>query len=121
MKIQGFVTSILGAFMICTTLSAFAQAAPTTSPATPQVQAPVHTPPPGASNADIILSDKVQDALKAAAPATGEGVNVNVEIKRGVVTLTGTVVDAQAKEKVAQLVRNVPGVKGVINKLETLK
>jgi osmotically-inducible protein OsmY len=72
-------------------------------------------------NSDIFISDQVQDALKNVAPSNGTGKNVNVEIKNGVVTLTGVVADQKAKDKVGQIVANVPGVKGVINKLETTK
>jgi osmotically-inducible protein OsmY len=120
MQIQKFLVSALCLFLMYGPTSGFSQITPNAvstpgsqQPATPQVQ------PPGPANSDVIISDKVQEALVKAAPKEGSGVNVNVEVKNSIVTLTGVVADKQAKEKVGHIVRNVPGVKGVINKLET--
>lgn len=73
--------------------------------------------PPGLAadtqNADRFVSDQVKKAL-------GND-EINVEVKGGVVTLTGTVSDEAAKVAFGEKAANVPGVKSVDNKIVVAK
>lgn len=67
---------------------------------------------------DSAVKDQVTNALKADAQFSADFKNVTVDVKDGVVTLTGTVTDESQKSAIADNVANVPGVKNVVNKLE---
>ena len=56
---------------------------------------------------------KIQEAAQANATAIAPG--VNVEVKDGVVTLTGTVPDQTTQDALANSVKDVKGVKSVVN------
>lgn len=56
---------------------------------------------------------KIQEAARVSATAVDPG--VNVEVKDGVVTLTGEVKDQATQEALASSVKDVKGVKSVVN------
>lgn len=59
--------------------------------------------------------DKIQKDVTAAVSAKFEG--ITVAVKEGVVTLSGTVVDEQAKFDIENLATQVEGVKSVVNEI----
>src|SRR5258708_21768257 len=64
---------------------------------------------------DDDIYDHVNQKLNADVDIHGR---VKIEVKNGVVTLTGTVHTEKAKDKAAKLTKKVPGVKDVVNKIE---
>jgi osmotically-inducible protein OsmY len=74
-----------------------------------------------APNSDFFVTDQVQQALKNDPDFSDDSPNVKITTKNGVVTLSGTVADENAKVAIGQKVLNVPGVKGIKNNLEANK
>jgi hypothetical protein len=75
------------------------------------------TPKPriGSGGNDFFLFTQARGALNADAEL--KGANITVEVKEGVVTLSGALANASQKSKAEQLVRAVGGVKDVKNRL----
>jgi osmotically-inducible protein OsmY len=69
-------------------------------------------------NSDKFVTDQVNQALTAVKEFSADLKNITVETKAGVVTLSGTVSDQATKTAIGQKVMNIPGVKGVDNKIE---
>ena len=68
---------------------------------------------------DDYITDEV--SIRLASDPVVKGGNLKVEVKEGVVTLTGQVELVQQKDKAATLAKKVKGVKQVINHIETKK
>ena len=68
---------------------------------------------------DDMIYDNVR--IKLAGDADVKGGAVQVEVKQGVVTLSGMVESQHQKDKAAKLAKKVKGVKQVINNLEIKK
>jgi osmotically-inducible protein OsmY len=66
-----------------------------------------------------VTDDFVNDTIKQhlAADAVVKGGNIVVEVKDGVVTLSGKVQEAKQKDKAEKIAKRVAGVKSVVNKL----
>ncbi len=71
--------------------------------------------------AQAVTDDKIHDQVlqKLAADRDVKGGGIDVEVKDGIVTLTGKVHEDKAKLKAERIVRKVKGVKEVVNKLRT--
>ena len=67
------------------------------------------------ASSDDQLHDKVKERLASDRDVKGGG--IEVDVKDGVVTLSGKVRDDRAKLKAEKIVRKVPGVKNVVNDL----
>ncbi len=67
---------------------------------------------------DNYLYDSVREKL-ASDPIVKGGV-IDVDVKAGVVTLTGHVQDSKQKEKAESLAKKVKGVKSVVNSLQII-
>jgi osmotically-inducible protein OsmY len=65
-------------------------------------------------NDDMITN---QVMLKLAADAVVKGGALKVDVKDGVVTLSGTVAEEKQKERATKLTRKVKGVKQVVNNI----
>jgi osmotically-inducible protein OsmY len=97
---------------------AAAVAPQTVQPVTPKIEAPKaaeKTPESAQAEADAALADKVKAALGADRALKGSTVDVGVS--GGVVTLFGTADTRAHRDRAAQLVANVPGVKSVKNQM----
>jgi hyperosmotically inducible protein len=68
---------------------------------------------------DDAIYDNVR--IKLASDIDVKGGNLNVDVKQGVVTLTGIVESDLQKEKAAKLTKKVKGVKKVVNNIEVKK
>ena len=68
-----------------------------------------------AALSDDVLRDRVM--MKLAADSVVKGGGFGVDVKSGVVTLTGKVDTEQGKAKAARLARKVGGIKSVENQL----
>jgi osmotically-inducible protein OsmY len=64
---------------------------------------------------DDDIYDKVNRKLNDDADIHGR---IKIDVKNGVVTLTGSVGTEKVRSKAEKIVRKVPGVKDVVNKLE---
>ncbi len=64
---------------------------------------------------DDYLNDTVRSRL--AGDSLVKGGNIDVEVKDGVVTLQGKVMEAKQKDKAERLAKKVSGVKSVVNKI----
>ncbi len=66
-----------------------------------------------------VPDDEIHDQvrLKLAGDRDVRGTNIRVEVKDGVVTLRGRVINDKAKKRATKLTRKVKGVKKVINEL----
>jgi len=73
--------------------------------------------------ADKITDDTLynQVLLKLAGDPVVKGGALKVEVKNGVVTLSGTVDEQRQKDKATKLTKKVKGVKQVINNIEIKK
>jgi osmotically-inducible protein OsmY len=65
---------------------------------------------------DDAIYDKVRIALASDIDVKGGG--LQVDVKQGVVTLSGSVDNQLAKDKAAKITKKVKGVKTVVNKIE---
>jgi BON domain len=65
---------------------------------------------------DDTITDQVR--IKLASDPIVKGGALNVEVKQGVVTLSGAVEQDKQKEKAEKIARKVKGVKQVVNNLE---
>lgn len=65
---------------------------------------------------DDIVHDRVQ--IKLAGDTTVKGGGLNIEVKNGVVTLTGKVENEKQKIKAEKLARKIDGVKSVDNQIQ---
>src|SRR5205085_5628138 len=65
---------------------------------------------------DDTIADQVM--LKLTSDPVVKGGGLKVDVKQGVVTLTGTVEIAKQHDKAESLARKVKGVKSVVNKIE---
>ena len=70
----------------------------------------------GTAESDTAITAQVRSKLADAAPLNGS--HIDIDTTMGVVTLTGTVMNAQAKDQAAQLAWQVEGVKTVDNQLK---
>ncbi len=70
---------------------------------------------------DDAIFDNVRIRLASDREVKGGGENFKVDVKNGVVTLSGTVESQRQKDKAAKLTKKVKGVKQVINNLEIKK
>ena len=119
-----------GANVAPTDVSAVAAASPTTGGNAAQPGAAQGTGPRGGSNAppakmpepqigsggnDLYLFTQVRGALNADAEL--KAANVILDVKAGVVTLSGAVASAERKSKAEQLARSVSGVRAVKSQL----
>lgn len=68
------------------------------------------------SDDDDAIYDRVRQRLYNDAEV--KGYNITIEVKNGVVTLSGTVASEKIRNKAEKITRKVSGVKQVINKLE---
>ena len=68
---------------------------------------------------DDYLTDTVRSHL--AADAVVKGGNIDVDVKSGVCTLTGKVMESKQKDKAERLAKKVSGVKSVVNKITVEK
>jgi hyperosmotically inducible periplasmic protein len=78
--------------------------------ATASAQAPQGSPPD-----DTSITEAVKQKLQAQPETANE--SIAVDTRQGVVTLSGTVKTAQAKDEVLQIARNTQGVQGVEDRL----
>jgi len=69
----------------------------------------------GSAENDTAITAQVRAKVAGSAPLSGS--DINIDTTNGVVTLTGTVKDAQEKDQAAQLAGQVEGVKTVDNQL----
>ncbi len=71
--------------------------------------------------AQVVSDDKIHDEVlqKLATDRDVKGGGIDVEVKDGVVTLTGKVREEKAKLKAERIVKKVKGVKSVVNQLKT--
>ncbi|NDJ11066.1 MAG: BON domain-containing protein [Acidobacteriia bacterium] len=69
----------------------------------------------GKPKSDDYLNDTVRSRL--AGDSLVKGGNIDVEVKDGVVTLQGKVMEAKQKDKAERLTKKVSGVKSVVNKI----
>ncbi len=65
---------------------------------------------------DDFISDSVR--AKLSGDVVVKGARIDVEVKNGVVTLTGQVATEKQKNKAESLAKKVKGVKSVINKIQ---
>jgi osmotically-inducible protein OsmY len=72
-----------------------------------------------ASVTDDVITDQVR--LKLAADPVVKGGALNVDVRAGVVTLSGVVAQDKQRAKAERVARKVKGVKQVINKIEIKK
>jgi hypothetical protein len=83
---------------------------------------PAATPPaPAQLAADMALSSKVKQALRAPEAGTAPGGYVEVAATDGVVTLNGTVDVPAEKERAALVALEVEGVRSVVNNLVVVR
>ncbi len=82
----------------------------------PAVYQPAN-PPQGSSESDRALTERVQQALNNGTTAA-LAPNVNVSSQNGVVSLTGSVPSDQTRQSVDDVVRNLPGVTSVMDRLQ---
>ncbi|MGC4029364.1 MAG: BON domain-containing protein [Steroidobacteraceae bacterium] len=68
---------------------------------------------------DVALTTKVKSDLLASKDV--DGLDVNVDVKDGRVTLAGWATNAQERTRAARIARNVKGVKSVDNQIELKK
>lgn len=68
---------------------------------------------------DDLIYDQVR--LKLAGDSVVKGGALNVEVKEGVVTLSGNVQSEKQKDKAVHLARGVKGVKSVVNNIKVVK
>jgi hyperosmotically inducible protein len=68
---------------------------------------------------DDLIYDQVR--LKLAGDSVVKGGALNVEVKEGVVTLSGNVQLEKQKDKAVHLARGVKGVKSVVNNIKVVK
>jgi hyperosmotically inducible periplasmic protein len=64
---------------------------------------------------DNVITDQVR--IKLASDQVVKGGGLEVDVKDGVVTISGTVDEPKAKDKAEKLAKKVKGVKQVINKI----
>ena len=66
-----------------------------------------------------VTDDYINDSVrqKLAADALVKGGDLNVDVKDGVVTISGKVHDVKQKDKAERLAKKVNGVKSVVNKI----
>ncbi len=70
---------------------------------------------------DDAIFDNVRIKLAGDREVKGGGENFKVDVKNGVVTLSGSVETQRQKDRAAKLTKKVKGVKQVINNLEIKK
>jgi hyperosmotically inducible periplasmic protein len=70
---------------------------------------------------DDSIYDNVRIKLAGDADVKGGQGTLNVEVKQGVVTLSGSVETQRQKDKAAKIAKKVKGVKQVVNNLEIKK
>lgn len=70
---------------------------------------------------DDAIYDNVRIKLAGDRDVKGGGGTLQVDVKQGVVTLSGSVETSRQKDKAGKLARKIKGVKQVINKLEVKK
>jgi osmotically-inducible protein OsmY len=70
-----------------------------------------------------VSDDGIRDyvRIRLASDQEVKGGDLGVEVKNGVVTLTGTVDNSHLKDKAGKLARKVKGVKQVVNNIEIKK
>ena len=68
---------------------------------------------------DDMISDEVR--IKLTGDPIAKGGNITVDVKQGVVTLTGTAEAEQQKNRAGKLAKKVNGVKQVINNITVAK
>jgi len=68
---------------------------------------------------DDMISDEVR--IKLTGDPIAKGGNIKVDVKQGVVTLTGTAEAQQQKDRAGKLTKKVNGVKQVINNITVAK
>jgi hyperosmotically inducible protein len=67
---------------------------------------------------DDTLTDRVR--MKLAADPIVKGGAIGVDVKEGVVTLSGTLDSDKRKDKAAKLAKKVSGVKSVVNQIQVV-
>lgn len=67
---------------------------------------------------DGVLTDRVRQRLVSDPEIKGH--RIEVDVKKGVVTLTGVVETQRAKQKADKVVKKVAGVKSVVNNLKVV-
>jgi hyperosmotically inducible protein len=70
---------------------------------------------------DDAIFDNVRIKLASDRDVKGGGNTLKVDVKQGVVTLSGSVETQRQKDKAAKLAKKVKGVKQVVNDLEVKK
>jgi hyperosmotically inducible periplasmic protein len=70
---------------------------------------------------DDAIYDNVRIKLAGDLEVKGGGGTLEVNVKQGVVTLTGSVETQRQKDKAAKLTKKIKGVKQVVNNLEIKK
>ena len=70
-----------------------------------------------------VSDDNIYDnvRIKLASDIDVKGGNLNVDVKQGVVTLSGIVENELQKDKAARLTKKIKGVKKVVNNIEVKK
>ena len=68
---------------------------------------------------DDLIYDQVR--MKLAADSVVKGGALNVDVKTGVVTLSGNVQTDKQKDKAVRIARGVKGVKSVVNNIKVVK
>ena len=91
------------------------QSAPKTADATPSSGSAMSGSNMSAAAGDTAITAKVKAALIAEAGL--KSMDINVETKDGTVTLSGSVDNADLREKAKQVASSTSGVKGVIDNL----
>ena len=70
---------------------------------------------------DDAIYDNVRIKLASDRDVKGGGGTMQVDVKQGVVTLSGSIETQRQKDKAARLAKKVKGVKQVVNNLEVKK
>jgi hyperosmotically inducible periplasmic protein len=71
----------------------------------------------------VVSDDAIYDRVRIslASDAEVKGGDLKVDVKQGVVTLTGTLENSHLKDKAGKLAKKVKGVKQVVNNIEIKK
>jgi hyperosmotically inducible protein len=116
MKVIKTLSPALGALtLIVAFTSAWSQTTVTASPATEPAAASTGVTPKASGQANRALRKKIYAAI-AKHKEISAG-TISVTVKGDAVTLNGSVSDGMQINKVAEIVKGVPGVTSVINKL----
>lgn len=120
MKHTHALAAAIGVFLLATCAGAWSQSGQPASAAGPSAStASGAAAPANRKQADRALRRKIYAAIGTHKEISAG--NISVTAKDGVVTLNGSVTDAAQIERVQEIVKGVPGVSSVNNKLAVKK